>query len=473
MQGRAHPMRETVDASLVPPYALRALAVLEAAGHEAFLVGGLVRDALLGKPAHDADVACAAPWEASASAFRAAGCDVIETGTKHGTITAFVDGHAVEVTTYRVDGAYSDGRHPDSVRFVNSIQDDLSRRDLTINAMAWNPQTGLVDPFGGRRDLAFGVVRAVGEPDVRMAEDALRVLRALRFSARLGFDIEPATAQAVLDHAPDLSRVAAERVGVEYGGIVEGAHAPEVLRAFLPAISVVVPEVTLMAGFDQHSRWHCFDVWEHCLHALELLDPAAPALVRHATLLHDVGKPECYTRDEAGHGHFYGHEEAGARCARAIFRRLRWRSLDIDRACLLIRVHDHRVEPTDRGVRRMLSRISNAYSGADSQAESIFEELLMLKRADVAAHAPGCVARREAELDEVQAAFDRVVAQRQVFRVRDLALSGRDVISLGVPWGPEVGRILKTLLNQVIDGKIENTRPALLAKARSLASPGQ
>lgn len=469
MQERVHPTRDDVDASLVPPYALRALSILERAGHEAFLVGGLVRDALLGRPAHDADVASSATWQEAARAFRAAGCDVIETGVKHGTVTAFVDGHAVEVTTFRVDGAYSDGRHPDSVRFVTRVEDDLSRRDLTINAMAWNPKRGLVDPFGGRGDLALGVVRAVGQPDVRMAEDALRVLRALRFSAHLGFSIEPATAQAVLDHAPELAGVAAERVGVEFGGIVEGPYAPGVLRAFLPAVSVVVPELARMAGFDQHSRWHCFDVWEHCLHALELLDPAASGLVRHATLLHDVGKPECYTRDEAGHGHFYGHEEAGARVARSIFRRLRWRSLDIDRACLLIRVHDHRVEPTDRGVRRMLSRIANAYSGADAQAESIFEELLMLKRADVAAHAPGCVARREAELDEVERAFDRVVAQRQVFRVRDLAVSGRDVMSLGVAWGPEVGRILKTLLSQVIDGKLENDRATLLTRARALA----
>lgn len=462
----AREVREGVDPSLVPGYGMRSLQVLNDAGHQGFLVGGLVRDALLGQAAHDVDVTTDAPWQRVAQAFRALGFEVIESGTRHGTVTAVVEGRPVEITTFRVDGAYSDGRHPDDVRFVSRVEDDLSRRDLTINAMAWSPERGLVDPFGGREDLRAGLVRAVGDPDERMGEDALRVIRALRFASRLGFSLDPSTERAVRAHADDLAKVAAERVGAEWDGLVAGAHAPDVLRAFPDVARVVVPEIGPMVGFDQRSRWHCYDVWEHCLHALALLAPEASPLVRQATLLHDVGKPACFSLDEAGHGHFYDHEDVGSRMARDVFRRLRWRSLDIDRACLLIRVHDHRVEPTERGVRRMLARLAGSYTGAAGDAEAIFLDLLQLKRADVAAHAPGCVARREAELDEVEAVFRKVVAERQVFRVRDLAVSGRDVMALGVPWGPEVGRILRTLLAQVIDGRLANERDALLAAAR-------
>lgn len=467
------PISSQVDPGRLDPAGLHALEVLTGAGHAAYLVGGAVRDNLMGAAPHDADVACSATWEQARDAFAAAGARVVETGVRHGTITAYLGpdgGTPVEVTTFRVDGPYTDGRHPDEVRFVGDVRQDLSRRDFTVNAMAWSPQEGLVDPFGGRGDLEAGVIRAVGEPARRFQEDGLRVLRALRFASRLGFQIEPANAEAVRWCAPELDRVSAERVGAEYDGIVCGPHAPQVLRAYPDVVGRVVPEVGPMVGLDQHSRWHCHDVWEHCLHALELLDPNASCLVRHVTLLHDVGKPECFTMDEKGCGHFYGHEKAGSVLARNIFRRLRWRSLDIDHACLLIRLHDLHIEPTERGVRRLLARISRSYSGAEEIAPQIFRELLQVKRADTAAHVPDVVEARLDQIDQVQLAFERLIEGEAVFRVRDLQVTGRDVMALGVPRGPEVGWVLRQLLDQVINDRVPNSRPELIQEAARLVA---
>lgn len=466
-----HVVLKQVDTTRLDPAGIQALQILTAAGYAAYLVGGAVRDNLLGTVAHDVDVACSASWEQSRDAFVAAGVRVVETGTRHGTITAYLgsDGTTpVEVTTFRVDGPYSDGRHPDSVRFVHSVQEDLARRDFTVNAMAWSAQEGLVDPFGGREDLADGVIRAVGEPSLRFEEDGLRVLRALRFASKLGFAIEPATSQAVFDCAHELDRVSQERIGAEYDGIICGQNAVSVLRTYVDVIARVVPEIGPMVGLDQHSRWHYLDVWEHCLRALELLDPAASCLVRHVTLLHDVGKPETFVQDEQGCGHFYGHEKAGSILARNVFRRLRWRSLDIDHACLLIRLHDSHIEPTARGVRRMLARIARSYSGAEEIAAQIFSELLQVKRADIAAHVPGVVSERLKQIDQIQQAYETLLEGEAVFRVRDLAVSGRDVMALGVARGPVVGWVLRQLLDRVIDERIANDRDALIQEAKRL-----
>ena len=452
----------TIEPRLVPSWALRALDVLRMGRQKGFLVGGFVRDGLLGRPCHDVDVTTDAPWERVRELFSARGYEVVETGTRHGTVTVFIEGHPLEITTFRTEGRYSDGRHPDEVRFVTRVEDDLSRRDFTINAMAWNPERGIVDPFDGRRDLQAGVIRAVGEPRERFAEDGLRVLRAVRFASKLGFVIEHATRVALLDSLEELDHVSEERIATEYDGIVAGEHAVETLRSYADVVTRVVPEIAPMIGFEQHSRWHCHDVWEHCLHALELLEPTASTLVRHATLLHDVGKPATYTMDDAGRGHFYEHEEAGSRIARTIFRRLRWRSLDIDHACLLIRVHDHHIDPSSRGVRRMLARLSRAYAGSDAIAEQLFSELLQVKRADALAHAPNSIANRMENLDTVERIFRQVVAEGQTYRVRDLAIGGADVMAAGIPRGPEVGHELRTLLTRVIDGRLPNERDALL-----------
>jgi tRNA nucleotidyltransferase (CCA-adding enzyme) len=461
-----------IRAQDLPAHAILAVSLLHDAGFEAYLVGGIVRDALLGKPAHDADVATSATWEEVRDVFSARGYSVLETGTRHGTVTVLLgEGgqNPVEITTFRVDGAYSDGRHPDEVRFVRNIGDDLARRDFTINAMAWSQESGLIDLFGGREDLAHGIIRAVGDPEKRFSEDGLRVLRALRFASRLKFRIEPATREAVLKCAPELRGVSEERIGAEYDGLIAGDGAVEVLREYASVIGTVIPEIVPMFGFEQHSRWHIYDVWEHCLHTLKALDPDASLLLRHVALLHDIGKPESFTLDESGNGHFFGHERAGAIDARSVFRRLRWRSLDIDHACTLIKYHDRHIEPNRRGVTRMLARLGRSYAGADEIATELFRELLTLKRADINAHAPATVEARLVQVDEVERAFEQTMKENCVFRVRDLAISGRDVIACGVSRGPQVGFILRELLDRVIDGSLENSREALLGEAHKLA----
>ena len=247
----------------LPAYALQVVGALEAAGHEAWVVGGWVRDALLGRPGHDVDVTTSAPWQETARVLRAAGIEVHETGTAHGTVTAVVDGRPVETTTYRVEGAYSDRRHPDEVRFVTDVREDLARRDFTVNAMAFHPRRGLLDPFGGKKDLAARVIRAVGEPRRRFEEDALRVLRAVRFACRLDAAIEPATQEALLACAPELDQIARERIGQEMDGILSTGRAAWALRHEFPVLAAAIPELAPMAGFDQKSPYHAHDVLEH------------------------------------------------------------------------------------------------------------------------------------------------------------------------------------------------------------------
>ena len=305
----------------LPEQVRRALARLEAAGHEAFVVGGAVRDCVRGAgTGTDWDITTSALPEETETIF--SGYRVIEAGMKHGTVTVLLDGEPLEITTYRVDGGYSDHRHPDEVRFTRSLREDLRRRDFTMNAMAYSPRTGVVDPFGGQADLAAGVVRCVGEPDRRFQEDALRILRALRFASALGMGIHPDTARAARDNRGLLTSVAAERVRVELTKLLCGADAERVLLEFPDILSVLLPEIGAMVCFDQHNPHHDRDVWAHTA-AVTAAIPAQPVL-RWAALLHDVGKPPCFSLAEDGVGHFYGHAAESARMADGILRRLRF-----------------------------------------------------------------------------------------------------------------------------------------------------
>ena len=458
--------RPAFDLSLVPPYAREAMQVLLDAGKQAFLVGGFVRDALRGVAANDVDMTTDALWYQTRDIFIDRGYRVVETGAKHGTVTVFVAGRPVEITTFRTEGAYSDHRRPDMVRYVRDVEEDLARRDFTFNAIAWSPERGLVDPFGGQEDLRSRLVRAVGEPARRFEEDALRVLRGVRFASKLGFDVHGETSAAIHDCARNLEHVAMERIAVEYDGLVRGKAAPQVLRAYADVAAYAVPEITRMVGFDQRSKWHCYDVWEHCLHALELVGEDAPAMVRHVALLHDVGKPDSFTLGVDGRGHFYGHEETGSRLARLIFERLRWRKADIDHACCLIKLHDHRIDPSPRGVRRLLARLANAFPGSENATSVLFDHLMQVKRADTLAHAPSCTARRMHEIEQVLATYEQLAAEKAAFCLRDLAVNGGDVVAAGAEPGPEVGRTLRRLLARVIDGDLPNDREALLEALR-------
>ena len=451
----------------LPGYARQVLGALEAAGFEAWVVGGWVRDALLGRPGHDVDVTTSAPWQETARVLRAAGIEVHETGTAHGTVTAVVEGRPVETTTYRVEGAYSDRRHPDEVRFVTDVREDLARRDFTVNAMAFHPGRGLLDPFGGREDLARRRIRAVAEPRRRFEEDALRVLRAVRFACRLDAAIEPETQRALLACAPELGEIANERIGQEVDGILATGRAAWSLRHEFAVMAAAVPELAPMEGFDQRSPYHAYDVLEHtvrvCAGVEEFTGGGASQALRWAALLHDVAKPECWSEDVSGRGHFFGHPEAGARTARRVMGRLAVPGEVARAACALVSLHDFEITATAPSMRRMLAELERRAPG---QARGLAFDLLDLKRSDAVAKAPACMGYA-VELDQMTRALRSELAAGAVWRVRDLAVGGADVIrERGVEPGPGVGMVLAQLLAAVMADELPNDREAQIAWLR-------
>ncbi len=453
-----------VPAYPVPDYGLRVLRALEDAGFETWVVGGWVRDALLGAPMHDVDVTTSAPWQETERVLRAAGIEVHETGTAHGTVTAVIDGQPVEVTTYRVEGTYSDRRHPDEVRFVRDVREDLARRDFTVNAMAYHPDRGLLDLFGGREDLSRGVVRAVGDPYRRFEEDALRVLRAVRFACRLGFEVEPRTQAALVACAPELDGIARERVGQEMDGIVASGRVSWALNNEFDVLARAVPALIPMRGMDQRSPYHAYDLLEHTARVcagVEAFSGGAPMqALRWAALLHDAGKPMCASVDENGRGHFRDHQRAGAILCKDALLGLALPHEVADRAAALVRYHDRHLSASPAGVRRLLRRLDQARPG---EAPALAYQLLDLQRADAIAKAWPC-AQRAVELDVFERALSGELSRGTAFRVRDLAVGGGDVMrALGVAPGPEVGQALSALLDDVIYGRVENSREALLA----------
>ena len=443
-------MSDRIEAAKIPLPVLDALDALNAAGCEAVLVGGCVRDLLMGRTPNDFDVCTAALPEQTEAVF--AGKRLIETGLKHGTVTVLVEGLPLEITTYRVDGSYSDSRRPDSVAFTPSLTEDLARRDFTVNAMAWSPSGGLVDPFGGQADLAAGLLRCVGEPERRFTEDALRILRALRFSATLGFSIDTETGNALRRLAERLEYVSAERVCSELCKLICGPKAANVILEYADVLGVVLPELLPLRSFDQRNPHHCYDALTHSVRAMEQLPPEP--VLRWAGLLHDVAKPETFTLDEDGIGHFYGHPQRGAEKCDALCRRLRFDNAGRERVCELVRLHDRWIEPKEASVRRALSRMG----------PELFFQLMRLKRADVLALAPEC-RDRLAVYDRVEALANAQLAAGTALSLRELAVSGRDLLAIGYQPGPALGQALQALLDAVLDGSVENEKDALLRLA--------
>ncbi len=455
------------DEMQVPAYAMRVVDALEEAGYEAWVVGGWVRDALLGSAGHDVDVTTSAPWQETARVLRAAGVEVHETGTQHGTVTAVVGGLPVETTTYRVEGAYSDRRHPDEVRFVTDVREDLARRDFTVNAMAYHPRRGLLDPFGGQEDLERGVIRAVGEPGLRFSEDALRVLRAVRFACRLGFEIEPATEAALTRCAGGLGQIASERIGQEMDGILATGRVAWALRHEFDVLCAALPELAPMRGFDQRSPYHAYDVAEHTARVCAAVEcvtgGCAGRALRWAALLHDVAKPATFSEDDGGRGHFFGHPEEGARVAGRVMGRLAVERQVVREAQALVRLHDLPVTPKTRSVRRMLAKLEGSCPG---RGAALAYMLVDLKRADALGKAPACMGYA-AELDQMAAALRAELARGKTCTVADLAVNGADVMrERGIEPGPGVGMVLHGLLAAVIDDELPNDREVLLAQLR-------
>ncbi|MGN0034469.1 MAG: CCA tRNA nucleotidyltransferase [Coriobacteriales bacterium] len=431
------------------------IALLEAAGHECYVVGGCVRDWLLSRPDHDVDLATSATCDEVHRALDGTAFRVFDTGVEHGTVTVVSGTEIVEVTTYRVDGTYSDHRHPDSVAFTTRIEDDLARRDFTINAMAYHPERGLLDPFGGQADLERRVIRCVGDPDERFSEDALRLLRAVRFASQLSCTLEPATSEALFARRAMLVDVSAERVARELCGFACGADIHRALLDYVSVIGVVVPELLPLQGFDQHNRYHAYSLLEHT--AIAMSHIAAEPVLRMTMMLHDIGKPETFVLDENGRGHCQGHPEAGARMAERIMKLLRFSREFSNRVVTLVRNHEAGLQATRRNVRRWLGRL-----GVDTM-----RDLLQVKRADVSALATP--AHEWLPLfDDVEYLMNELLDEHACFSLRDLVIGGDDLKALGMRPGPAMGQLLDRLLDEVIDERVPNERRALEQRAREL-----
>ena len=440
----------------VPEAAAAALDALERRGYESYVVGGCVRDALLGREPHDWDVCTAAPPEAVEEVF--SGSRVLETGLKHGTVTLLTEDGPLEITTFRKEGAYSDARHPDTVEFVDDVHEDLLRRDFTVNAMAWSPLRGLRDDFGGREDLKKGLIRCVGRPEDRFGEDALRILRALRFAARYGFAIEDGTAAALRALRETLRRVSPERIFSELKGILCAPGAGDMLRSFPEVFFVFLPELAPTLGFDQRMpEHHQYDVWGHIACTVDAVE--ADPVLRLTMLFHDAGKPASFTIDpETGRAHFYGHPALGADIADAALRRLKSDNALRETVVALVRDHDFRSEGSKKAVRRLLARLG------EENTRRLYRVIL----ADAAGHTPATGARMTARAEELRALTEEILSEGRCLAVGDLAVGGADMLDLGMVPGPEVGRVLRQLLEEVWDERLPNERETLLRRAEEI-----
>ena len=428
---------------------------LTAAGFQAYAVGGCVRDSLLGTVPGDWDICTSALPEETEACF--SDLRVVETGLKHGTVTVIFQGVPYEITTFRSDGNYLDHRRPQQVNFVRTLKEDLLRRDFTINAMAVGLDEEIQDPFGGRQDLTDGIIRCVGDPDTRFTEDALRILRGLRFASRLGFSIAPETAAAMERNKNLLSYVSGERIYKELTGILIGTYAQSVLEQYGGVLAAVLPEIQPSMGFLQRNPFHNRDVWQHTLEALGKSRP--DPIVRWALLFHDLGKPDCFTLDDRGIGHFYGHPQRSMELAKQILDRFHGDKKTRDTICLLVRDHDREAPATIKNARRWIARY-----GRDN-----VRLLLEVKRCDCLAHVDTPKTRaRYNNLMEMTRLIRECLETERCFSVRDLPVKGGDVMTLGVPAGPQVGRILEGLLDDVLDGACPPEREALLERLKQL-----
>ncbi len=429
------------------------IAELEAAGYEAYAVGGCVRDSLLGRKPNDWDVTTSAKPQQIKAVFR----HTIDTGIQHGTVTVMLDREGFEVTTYRIDGEYEDSRHPKEVIFTANLIEDLKRRDFTINAFAYNDHSGIVDAFDGMKDLERGVIRCVGEAAERFGEDALRMLRAVRFSAQLGFSIAEETRAAIRELAPSLSHISAERIQAELVKLLLSAHPDYMRDAYeLGITAVVLPELDAAFATGQHNPHHQYSVGEHLMQCL--LHTRADRSLRIAALLHDIGKPPVRTTDEEGIDHFYGHVEESERMALDILKRLKFDNDTIDKVQKYVRYHDYKPEPDARSVRRAVNKIGEAY----------FPQVLEIRRADALAQSSCQRAEKLARIDETARLYAEIMAKNQCISLRTLEITGNDLIALGVPRGKRIGEILNRLLDDVLQEPENNVHEYLIEKAKDM-----
>lgn len=434
----------------IPEKAEIILHTLEEAGYEAYVVGGCVRDSILGRSPDDWDITTSAKPEEVKALFRR----TVDTGLVHGTVTVMLDKEGFEVTTYRVDGEYEDGRHPKEVSFTASLEEDLKRRDFTMNAMAYNPKRGIVDLFGGVQDMEKQIVRCVGNPVERFTEDALRILRAVRFSAQLGFSIEGETLKAISVLAPNLKYISAERIQVELLKLLVSPH-PDYLRTAYEAgiTKEILPEFDRCMETEQNTPHHCYTVGEHTLQSL--LNIRADKVLRLTMLLHDIGKPDVKRTDENGRDHFKTHGPEGERMAVSILRRLKMDNDTIRKVRSLIKWHDYRPEGKAVSVRKAISLIG----------EELFPLYLEVQRADILAQSTYKREEKLARLSAVSALYEEIMEKGQCISLKTMALTGRDLIDAGYAPGKELGEILERLLVHVLENPEDNKKEILLKLA--------
>lgn len=421
---------------------------LENAGFEAYAVGGCVRDCLLKREPNDWDITTSARPEEVKMLFRR----TIDTGLQHGTVTVMMDKEGFEVTTYRVDGEYEDGRHPKEVTFTASLEEDLKRRDFTINAMAYNPTTGIVDLFGGMEDIENKIVRCVGNPIERFTEDALRIMRAVRFSAQLGFKIEENTLNALSLIAPNLKKVSAERIQTELIKLLESPN-PDYLRiAYITEITKeFLPEFDACMVTEQNNIHHCYSVGEHILHSLKYVRNTKA--LRITMLLHDIGKPAVKRTDEKNVDHFKTHSEVGQKMAHNILRRLKFDNETIKTVTTLIKWHDERIKPDAREIRYAINAIGEEY----------FSLLLEVQYADTMAQSEYKREEKLCRIKMVKEIFNEILEKKQCTSLKNLAVTGKDLIEHGMKPGKEVGEVLSQLLKYVLDNPEKNVKEELLS----------
>ena len=438
---------------LLPEKVSRILSVLSGAGYEAYAVGGCVRDAILGREPEDWDITTNARPEEVKGLFRR----TVDTGIAHGTVTVMLGSDGFEVTTYRQDGDYSDHRHPDAVVFTASLEEDLKRRDFTINAMAYRPETGLVDLFGGREDLEKRIIRCVGDPRERFDEDALRIMRALRFSAQLGFAIAPETREAIREFAPRLQLISRERIRVELVKLLVSPHPARLLDLAECGITAeIFPLWDTMLATEQNSAFHLYSVGIHTLKVVENV-PAEPVL-RLAALLHDCGKPACKTTDMGSRNHFHGHAELGATITEEFLKELRFDNKTINDVVKLVKVHDDRFPPKRKNVRREMNRVGT----------ELFPSFLKLVLADTLAKSNYALEETMHNYTLVCRLYEEITAAGDPITLKDLAVKGSDLIAAGMKPGPEMGEVLSRMLDDVLENPEHNQKEYLIEKYAAL-----
>lgn len=429
------------------------LQTLAAQGHEAFAVGGCVRDSILGKEPGDWDITTSAtPFQVKQIFER-----TIDTGIQHGTVTVRLNKENFEVTTYRIDGEYEDSRHPKEVKFTKKLEEDLKRRDFTVNAMAYNEEAGLIDLFGGLDDLRNKTIRCVGDPTERFTEDALRILRAVRFAAQLGFHIEKDTCRAIRSMASNLVCISVERIQTELVKLLVSDH-PETLRqAYEMGITaVILPEFDSCMKTIQNHLSYIYNVGEHLLKSIQMVP--ADKVLRLTMLLHDAAKPVTKTTDADGTDHFYKHAVQGERMARTILNRLRFDNDTVHAVTHLVKYHDYQLAPNERSVRRAMNQIGPAY----------FPGFLKVRKADYLSQNPSLIEARLEKLAQITSLYETVLAKNQCVILQDLAVDGKDLLALGYPQGRLVGETLRKLLNTVLDHPEYNNREKLLELAAQI-----